>query len=210
MRVDDAGNRGKALTELPGQRQVVEVGAHRPDVDLRRQSEVQNLRHDGGRLEIERAFGKCGGQHLTQFLDIIGGGLVALLQLDLDDTVVDSDRGTVRECQIVGSRRQPDIVNNEPAILVRNDFADLVLDLLKYRLGAFDAGPGGSANVKLDLAAVDEREKIPADEHQHHCAETEYQRGDDRHDGPPAKQQGKDFHITLTPALEAAVERGGE
>ena len=151
------------------------VGAHRPDVDLRRQSEVQNLRHDVGRLEIERAFGKCGGQHLTQFLDIIGGRLVALLQLDLDDTVVDSDRGTVRECQIVGSRRQPDIVDNEPAVLFRNDFADLVLDLLEYRLGAFDAGPGGSANVKLDLAAVDQREKVPANEQQHYCAEAEYQ-----------------------------------
>src|SRR6202051_1942656 len=157
MRVDDAGNRGKALTELLCNRKVVQVGAHRPDVDLRRQSEVQNLRHDVGRLEIERNFGKYGGQHLTQFLEIIGGWLVALLQLDLDDTVVDSNRGTVRECQIVGPRRQPDIVDNEPAVLVRNDFADLVLDRLEYRLGAFDARPGGRANVKLDLAAVDQR-----------------------------------------------------
>src|ERR1700676_3587326 len=161
MRVDDAGNRGKALTELPGQRQVFRVGAHRPDVDLRRQSEVQNLRHDVGRLEIERVFWKCGGQHLTQFLDIIGGRLVAFLQLDLDDTLGDSDRGTVRECPIVGSLRQPDIVDNESPVLVRNDFADLVFDLLEYRLGAFDAGSGRSADMKLDLAAVDKREKIP-------------------------------------------------
>ena len=81
VRVDDAGNRGKALTEFLCQRQVVRIGAHRPDVDLRRQSEVQNLRYDVGRLEVERVFGKRGGQHLTQFLDIIGGRLVALLQL---------------------------------------------------------------------------------------------------------------------------------
>jgi len=46
--------------------------------------------------------------------------------------------------------------------LLRNDFANLVLDRLEYRLGAFDAGSGGSTNVKLDLTAVDQREKVPA------------------------------------------------
>src|SRR6202023_2691311 len=32
---------------------------------------------------------------------------------------------------------------------------------------------------------------------------------DDGHDGPPAKQKGEGFHITLTQALEAAIERSG-
>src|SRR5882757_9062630 len=194
MRVDDPGDRGETLLKLLRNRKVVVVGAHGPDVDLRRQSEVQDLRHDVSRLEIERAFGKCGWQRLTQLLDVFGGRLVAFLQLDLDDTVVDSDRGAIRECQIVGSRRQTDIVDNEAAVLFWNDFADLVLDLLEYRLGAFDTGPGGSANVKLDLAAVDQREKVPPNEQEHCCAETEYQHGDDRHNGPPAKQKSEDFH----------------
>src|SRR5882757_5165390 len=114
---------------------------------------------------------------------------MALLQLDLGNTVVDADRGTIRECQIVGSRRQSDIVDNELAISFRNDFADLVLHLLEYRLGAFDTGPSGPANVKLDLAAVDQREKIPPNEHQHSPAEAEYQHGDNRYDGAPAKQK---------------------
>ena len=120
---------------------------------------------------------------------------MAFLERHLDDAVVDSDRGTVGECQIIGSRRQPDIVDNQPAVLVRNDFADLVLDRLEYPLGAFDAGPGRGANVKLDLAAVDEREEVPANKHQHHCAEAEYQHGDDRHDDPPAKQNGEEISI---------------
>ena len=140
------------------------VVAHRPDVDLRRQSEVQNLRHDIGRLEIEHVLRECGGQHLTQFLDIVGGRLVALLERHLDDAIVDPDRRAVGECQIVGSRRQSDIVDDQGAVLFRNDFADLVLDRLEYRLGAFDAGSGGSANMKLDLAAVDQREKVPPNE----------------------------------------------
>src|SRR5258708_729579 len=209
MRVDDSGDCGEALSKLLCNRKVVQVGAYRPHIDLRRQSEVQNLRHDIGRLEIERAFGKCSGQHLTQFLDIIGGRLMALLQLDLDNTVVDADRGTIRECQIVSSRRQSDIVDNELAISFRNDFADLVLHLLEYRLGAFDTGPSGPANVKLDLAAVDQREKIPPNENEHRGAEAEYQNGDNRYDDPAAEQEGKEVHIAIAQALEATLECGG-
>ena len=67
MRIHDAGNRGEALTELLCNRKVVAVVAHRPDVDLRRQSEVQDLRHDISRLEIEYVFRERGGQHLAQF-----------------------------------------------------------------------------------------------------------------------------------------------
>ena len=209
MRVDDAGNGGKALTELPCNRKVVGAVAHRPDVDLRRQSEIQNLRDDIGRLEIERVLRECGGQHLTQFLDVVGGRLVALLERHLDDAIVDPDRRAVGECQIVGSRRQSDIVDDQRAVLLRNDFADLVLDRLENRLGAFDAGAGRSANVKLDLAAVDERKKVPADEQQHHRAEAKHQHCDDRNDGAPAKQRCQQFRISITQPLEAALERGG-
>src|SRR5258708_2052191 len=116
MRVDDAWNRGNALTELPCNRKIVLIVAHRPDVDLRRES---------------------------------------------------------------------DIVDDQSAVLLRNDPADLVRDRLEYRLGAFDAGAGRRANVKLDLAAVDQREKVPADQQEHHRARAKYQHGDDRHDGPP-------------------------
>src|ERR1700676_53318 len=188
MRIDDAGNRGKALPELPCNRKVVQVVAHRSDVDLRRQSEVQNLGYDIGRLEIEYVLRECGGQYLTQFLDVVGGRLVALLERHLDDAIVDPDRRAVRECQIVGSRRQSDIVDDQRAVLVRNDLANLVLDRLKYCLGAFNAGTGGSANMKLDLAAVDERKKVPANKQEHQPAEAEHQHGDDRDDGPPVKQ----------------------
>ena len=93
------------------------VVAHRPDVDLRRQSEVQNLRYDIGRLEVKHVLRECGGQHLTQFLDIVGGRPVAFLERHLDDAIVDPDRRAVGECQIVGSRRQSDIVDDKGAVL---------------------------------------------------------------------------------------------
>src|SRR6202158_4931896 len=209
MRVDDARNRGKALTELPCNRKIVLVVAHRPDVDLRRQSEVQNLRYDIGRLEIEYVLRECGGQYLTQFLDVVGGRLVALLERHVDDAIVDPDRRAVGECQIVASRWQSDIVDDQRAVLVRNDLANLVLNRLKYRLGAFNAGPGGSANVKLDLPPVEERKKIPANKQEHHRAEADHQHGDDRDDGPPLKQHREEFRISIAQSLEAAVECGG-
>ena len=130
--------------------------------------------------------GNAAGSTWRNLLDVVGGRLVAFLELDLDDAVVDPDRRAVGKCQIVGSRRQSDIVDNEAALLFGNDLADLVLDGLEDRLRAFDAGPGRRANVKLDLAAVDQREKVPPNEPQHHRAEAEYQHGDNGNDGPPA------------------------
>src|SRR5271168_3281000 len=209
MRIDDAGNGGKALAQLLCNRKVVRAAAHRADVDLRGQPEVQDLRHDVGRLEVKQVLGECGGQHLTQFLDVAGGRLVALLERHQDDAVVDPDGRAVGECPIIGSRRQSDIVDDKPAVLVRNDFADLVLDRLEYPLGAFDAGGGGSANVKLDLATVDQREKVPADELHHHRAETEYKDGDNGYDETSTQQRLQEPGISVAQALEAALECGG-
>ena len=209
MRVDDAGYGGKPLLELSCNRKVVLVIAYRPDVDLRRQPEIEDLRHHIGGLEIEHVLRERSRQHLAQFLDVLGGRLVAILERHLDDAIVDSDRRAVGECQIVGSRRQPDIVYDQRALLFRNDFANLVLDRLENRLGAFDAGSGGSTNVKLDLAAVDEREKVPADGQEHHRAETNDEDCDDRNDGPPAKQHCQQFRVSITQALKVALEGCG-
>ena len=175
MRVDDAGYGGEALAKLLCHRKVVRVVADRADVDLRRQAEVQDLRHDIGRLEIERILREGLRQHLTQFPDVIGGRPVAVLERHLDDAVIDADGRTVGEGQIIGPRRQSDIVDDQVAVLLRNDFADLVLDRLENRLGAFDAGSRGRADVELDLAAVDQREEVAADQRQHHRAEAEHQ-----------------------------------
>ena len=121
MRVDDARNRRNAPRISFATRKVLRpVVAHGPHVDLRRQPEIQDLGHHVGRLEIERILGKCRRQHLTQLLDIVGGRRVAVLQRHLDDAVIDADGRTVGECQIVGPRRQADIVDDQPALFLRN------------------------------------------------------------------------------------------
>ena len=89
------------------------VVADGADVDLRRQAEIQDLRHHVGRLEIEDVLRECGRQHLAQFLDVVGGRRVALLQRHQDHAVIDADRRAVGEGQIVGARRQSDIVDDQ-------------------------------------------------------------------------------------------------
>jgi hypothetical protein len=55
--------------------------------------------------------------------------------------------------------RDPDVVDDEVAIPLRDDLADLVFDRLKNALRRFDARGGRRADVKVDLAAVDRRKK---------------------------------------------------
>src|ERR1700722_3182836 len=168
------------------------------------------MRYNIGRLEIEYFLGECGRQHLTQFPDVRGGRLVAILERHQDYTIIDSDGRAVSKGPIINARRQSDIVNDKLAIRFWNDFAYLVFDCLEYPFRGFDAGSGGSTNVKLDLASVDQREKISADELEHHRTETDDQDGDDGYDEPLAKQQREEFQVSLAQALEAAVERGGD
>ena len=80
----------------------------------------------------------------------------------------------------------------------------------KMRFGRLDPGSGRRADVKLDLAAVDGREEVAADEHQHRAAEREHQDGDDRDDEAPREQRGEQPGIAVAHALEAALEPGVE
>ena len=64
-------------------------------------------------LEIERDIRERGRQHLAQLAHIVGGRRVALLERDQDHAVIDADGRAVGERQIVGTRRQPDIVDDQ-------------------------------------------------------------------------------------------------
>ena len=89
---------------------------------------------------------------------------MAFLQRHQDHAVVDADRRAVGEGEIVGARRQADVVDDQLAVVLRDDLADLVLDRLEDALGRLDARAGRRADMELDLAAVDQREEVAADE----------------------------------------------
>ncbi len=181
MGVGDARNGRHAAPQLMRDLQIGgAVAADDADVDLRRQPEVKNLgRHVGG-LEIEGIGWKCGREHFTELADIVGCRRVSFLQRHQDHAVIDVDGRSIGEGEIVHALRNADVVDDEVAIALRDNLADLVFDLLEDTLSGFDARGGGRADVKLDLSPVDLGEKIVTDKHQRDAAEHEYQRGDDR------------------------------
>ena len=120
MRVRDPGDRRDAPLQLLGHpkigRAVIADGSH---VDLRGKPEIENLGDDVGGLEIEHALRKGRWQRLAQLADVFGGRRVTLLERDQDRAVIDADRRTVGESQIVCARRQSDIVDDQRRVRSR-------------------------------------------------------------------------------------------
>ena len=84
--------------------------------------------------------GNAAGSTSRNLLDVIGGRRVAVLERHLDHAVIDADGRTVGKGEIVGARRQPDIVDDQRALVLGNDLADLVLDRLEDPLGPIRSG----------------------------------------------------------------------
>ena len=209
--VGDARNCRDAPPKLQGNPQVCgTVVADRANVDLRGQAEIEDLRDDVGRLEVEQHVRKSGGQRRSQLAHIVGSRRMAVFQRDLDHAVIHADCRSVRERQIVGARWQSDVVDDKLEVAVRNNLADLVLDGLEDLFGDLDPRSGRSADVKLDLTAVDGRKEIAADERQQNPAEREHQDGNDRDDEPAREKRGQQSGIADAHRLETALEPGIE
>ena len=133
-------------------------------------------------------------------------GAVPVLQRHQDHAVIDADRRAVGEGQIIEPRRQADVVDDQLALARRDDVADLVLDGLEDLLGLLDAGAGRSADVKLDLPAVDDRKEVAPDKEVHDGAEGEDRHGENRHDDPAGQQCGEELGIAVAQAIKATLE----
>ena len=120
MRVDDPRNRRHAPLQLLRHAQVGRpVVADGPHIDLRRQAEVENLGNDVGRLKVERHFRKGRGQDNAELADIVCGRRMTVFERHQDHAVVDADRGAVGKCEVVGARGQPDVVDDQSAVALR-------------------------------------------------------------------------------------------
>ena len=95
------------------------VVADRAHVDLGGQAEVQDLGHDVGRLEIEHDLGKGRRQGLAQLAHVVGRRRMAFLEGHQDHAVIHADRRAVGEGEIVGPRRQADVVDDQLAVAAR-------------------------------------------------------------------------------------------
>ena len=207
MHVGKPRNRRQPLPQLLGDAQVlgpvVADGAH---VNLRRNAEIENLGHHVGGLEVEDRFRKRGRQYLTQLFDVGLRRRVAFLERDQNDAVVEAGRGAVAEREIIRTRRQADVVDDQVAIALGNDFADSILDRLEYLLGLLDACAGRRAHVELNLPTVDQRKEVAADEHEQHAAERQNHHSGNRHDDPPGQQCMQERCVGGAHILKAALE----
>jgi DNA-binding transcriptional ArsR family regulator len=170
--IDQARDVRHFLLQLGGERLIASiVAALKLHVDLRRHAEIQHLRDEVGRLEVEEHVRKSPSQFEAQPFDDIAGRLVTFAEFDLDRAVVDPDLAAVGEGEIVEAKRQPNVIEDEFKILRIDGRADLVLDLLEDLFRPLDASASGCAHVQLDEARIDAREEIGAYmESQRDCA----------------------------------------
>jgi hypothetical protein len=102
MGIDQARNIGHLL--LQERRDLFVVLAVTPlhlHIDLRGYAEVQHLRHHVGRLEIEEHVGEGDRQFGAQLLDDLGGGLMLVAELDLNDPVIDPYGAAIGKREVV-------------------------------------------------------------------------------------------------------------
>src|SRR6266481_2989177 len=100
--------------------------------------------------------GKRLQKDLPELADVIRGRRVAFLERDEDHAVIDADRRSVGESQVVDARRQADVVDDEFPLLFGDHLPDLVLDRLEDPCGLLDPCRRWCTDVKLDLPAVDQ------------------------------------------------------
>ena len=106
-------------------------------------------------------------------------------QLHLDHPIIGADGRTVGEGKIVGTRRQPDIVDDEAALVLGDDLPDLVLDRLEDASVVSIRVPAGARTWSWIMTAVDERKEVAPDQHEHCSSQPQHGDGDDRHDDAP-------------------------
>src|ERR1700739_928322 len=127
---------------------------------------------------------------------------MSLLQRHQNHAVVHVDGRSIGEGEVVHALRDADIVDDEFAIALRDNLADLVFDLLEDALGGFDARGGGGTDVKPDLSAVDIGKEVAAHQWQHDAAQHEHYNGDDRDDRSPHQEHRERADIAAAKPLE--------
>ncbi len=167
MQIDRAGHPVQFLQQIIRE---YAVGRHIESDDLhidgRGQAEVQYLGNHVSRQERERrrriGCPEPGAQHAYE----VRGGLMALVEIHeyIGIARTHRRRGAVRQIDAAVGKSQ--IVDDVRNLILRDHFADRCLDRVAERGGFLDAGAGARAQMQLDLAAVDGREKILAESRQ--------------------------------------------
>src|SRR5437868_11730161 len=155
----------QAIRDLLGNRVVrVQVPADNLNVDRGRQTEVQNLTHDVGRLKEEFRSGKIKRQIFAQLLDILLGRMMMLLiQRDQYLGIGRSNGSAGAVGSIDGAEGQTDVVQNRDQLVLRNLLAQRLLDFIAKTSCFFDARSRARAQMQTEDSSVDAGEEILAE-----------------------------------------------
>src|SRR5438552_14484183 len=134
------------------------------DVDWRRGTEVEDLRHDVGRLEEKLHTREPMRERFPQPSDVLAGWVAALLfELDEDLGIAGSDCTCIAVTQVYATVGQADIVQERDELFFRDCFANRAVHFIRQSSGFFDAQAGARAHVQTDMAGVHLREKISSE-----------------------------------------------
>ena len=176
-------------------------------VDRRRQAEVDDLRDDVGRQEIERHAGELRRQPFPERADVVGGGPVAGLQRHQDVGVGGADDAGGAVHPVDGAVGQPDVVEDHVELAGGDLAPDGGLDEVGQPGRLLDPRAGRRPQVQSELAAVGVRKEVLAEpRHQQEGG----QAGDEEHrdeDDPPLHQPREQPAVGEPHPLEPPVER---
>ena len=102
----------------------VEIPPNDLDVDGSGQAEIQNLADDVRGQEVKSDARKILGQFDAQIVDVFGGGMMILGQLDQDVGVAGADGRGIAVGKIDAAVGQPDVVDDADEFGLRNLLAD--------------------------------------------------------------------------------------
>ena len=159
------------------------VGAGDLNVDGRRQSEVQDLRHDVGRLEEELHSRKAARQFLAQRADVSRRGVVMFrIQSHQDFRVAGADHAGIAIGEIEARIGQPNIVEDRHQFIFGDLLVQVFLNLIAEPGGLFHAQSGTGPHVQPHQAGIHRREEVLAqEEHQSHRQNAKRQKARSEH-----------------------------
>ena len=140
MNINQAGNRGKTLTNAPGDFIVSGIVSLNLDINGRGKPKVKNLGNDIGGLKEERKIGKLLLQPGSQFLYVLlAGTMMILVKRDQDFAVRAAYGRSIAKRVVERFRSETNVVDNQIELFCGNHFPDLFLNPAEDDLRAFDA-----------------------------------------------------------------------
>ena len=128
------------------------------------------------------------------------------MELDEDFTVRGADRGGFHPGQ-VDRIRCANVLDDELKLVLRNDVANLALDVGHDARGIFHANAAGNAHEEPDKAGIRLREKLASGLPARECSEAEDDSDRGKDEDLPPEKEGKNGVLRFDETVEPMLDR---